>query len=260
MGERRQRNGIYPVYKTLNLLEIQALEGGHLVSHKGIIILVDGTGQFEVLNLGRVHLQPLGDGVFKASRNSIVDYHIFPRIVSVGHIVRLPGSYTDSAEFDFVLSCTCFLADGEVEGRHLARKILSVDFSGEIARCSVYAYSEQGLAGGNGLRHHYGPEVAVVVKRDDAGEWGFAFRGDETCSQIDGGFAYGIGHEHFLGSSRILRSIGPALALGETHAHRRHYMPELKYHLTLGRSYSRGLGPKEVGGLIMGHQTVLCFP
>ena len=149
-----------------------------------------------------------------------MDYHIFPRIIPVGDVVRLPGSYADSAEFDFELACTCFLADGEVEGRHLARKILGVYFPDEIARGSVYAYREQGLAGGNGLRHHYGPEVAVVVKRDDAGEWGFAFRGDETCSQIDGGFAYCIGHKHFLGGGRILRSIGPALALGETYAHR----------------------------------------
>ena len=149
-----------------------------------------------------------------------MDYHIFPRIIPVGDVVRLPGSYTDSAEFDFVLARTCFLANGEVEGRHLARKILGVDFPDEIARSSVYAYRKQSFAGGNGLRHHYGPKVTVVVKRDDAGEWGFAFRGDETCSQIDCGFAYGIGHEHFLGGSRILRGISPALTLGETHAHR----------------------------------------
>ena len=150
-----------------------------------------------------------------------------------------------------------FLADGQIKSGHLARKIFRVNFPDEIPRGSVNADCKNHTAGSNGLGHDDCPEITIVIQWDNACERGFTLRSDYTCGQVNGGLAYGVGDEYFLGCSCIFRRIIPSFTLSETNPDRRQDMFEFEHDLGICRSDSRCLCPKEVRCLVMGHQTVL---
>ncbi len=202
------------------------MERGHLVSHVSVVGRVYGSCQLEVLDLRWIHFQTVNNRGLKTARYRIANDNIFPCIIPVRVIVRLPGAYADAGKFYLILTRRGLLAQVQVEGGDLARKVLRRDIAHELTRNAINRDHKHRLPSLHSLRHDDSPVLAVVVHRHDAGKRSLSVRSHYTGGKVDGGLADSVGDENRLGCRGVLLVTVPTGAFGEAHTRARHYMSE----------------------------------
>ena len=178
--------------------------------HIGIVALIDRSCQLKILDLSRIHLQTLGNCLLKTTRNGIMNHHILPCILAMGHIIRLPSGNIHTCEFYLIFTSILFLADAEVVCCDLARKILCIDIANIMARLTINCNCQKCLASSDCLRNNNSSELIIVLHRHNTGKRGVTFRCHNARRKVDCRLSDCISHKNLLAYSSILCSISPS--------------------------------------------------